>query len=88
MCFTCRTREAGNNYAGPYSAYCATCQPIGEAIRGCHCASCGRSFGGVTAFDRHQTLTADGVVCRDPATLGLRQSNGTWHRDMPARLQG
>lgn len=55
-CFTCHTRPAGNDLAGPFSAYCATCQPWdGDAPRGAEawCEYCGTRFTGNSAFDHH-----------------------------------
>ena len=56
------------------------------AVRGseCHCARCHRTFTGLTLFDAHQDVDharphADVIQCRDPASLGLAQSDrGTW----------
>lgn len=33
-----------------------------------HCASCHRTFSGVSAFDRHQTIVDGKSACLDPAT--------------------
>ena len=34
-CFSCRVNPAGNDYGGPSSAYCESCQPVDEAhLRG------------------------------------------------------
>lgn len=38
------------------------------------CVACWRIFGGVTAFDTHQTLDNGVVVCHDPASKGMRVS--------------
>lgn len=49
----------------------------------CACAQCGRRFGGVVSFDRHQLLTDDGVVCLGDEDLhrkGLRLVDGWWGR--------
>lgn len=45
-----------------------TC-PFGEGSAVAHCTACHRTFTGPSAFDAHQTLTAAGTVCHDPATL-------------------
>jgi hypothetical protein len=38
----------------------------------CQCNRCGVVFSTVDAFDRHQTLTIDGVVqCWEPSSIGL-----------------
>lgn len=43
------------------------------------CAHCGRVFGGLTGFDRHQQLTPSGLVCHDPASRGMaKKPNGRW----------
>jgi hypothetical protein len=59
ICFTCRDKSAGNDYAGPYSAYCGDCQPkaSGPSPHGkeCLCAVCGELFTSPSAFDLHQT---------------------------------
>lgn len=83
LCFTCKTRPAGNDYAGPHSAYCAECQsrdtrpqPRGSQ---CGCAACGRIFATLTDFGRHQETyprghPLEGVFtgrCFDPESLGL-----------------
>ena len=55
----------------------------------CRCAACGRSFGGVRAFDRHQRLTAGGrLVCREPSTLGMVERGGWWGQPVPAVASG
>jgi hypothetical protein len=90
MCYTCKTRPAGNDYAGPYSAYCGTCQPrdIRPQPRGsqCGCGACGRIFATLTDSDAHQERwprghDLEGVFtgqCADPAVLGLELAAGVW----------
>jgi hypothetical protein len=61
---------------GPYSAFCAACQPIytGPALTGktYQCAACDRLFTSPSAFDQHQRYdTASGTSCLDPATAGI-----------------
>lgn len=49
-----------------------------------HCAACHETFEGISLFDWHQELQADGrVKCRDPrdakwASKGLRLVDGAW----------
>jgi len=42
----------------------------------CECIACGRIFGGLTSFDRHQRWTGRGegavLVCQNPRDHGLR----------------
>lgn len=90
MCFTCKVRPAGNDYAGPHSAYCAACQPrdARPGLRGaqCGCAACGRVFATLTDFDRHQERhplghQLAGVFtgrCLDPVSVGLANAGGVW----------
>jgi hypothetical protein len=89
-CFACKTGPAGNDYAGPNSAYCAGCQPVDtrQQPRGsqCGCAACGRLLATLTDFDRHQEHyprghRLEGVFtgrCHDPVTLGLELVGGVW----------
>lgn len=75
VCFTCSIGPAGNDYGGPYSAYCAGCQPrdrhpVPPGLSACQCAACGRDFTSTSAFDRHMASTVE-VVCLDPASRGL-----------------
>lgn len=46
---------------------CRCSFPPGLSV--CHCARCHRSFTSSSAFDLHQRLTEDGLVCLDPADL-------------------
>jgi hypothetical protein len=77
-CYLCGAAEAGNDYAGPYSAYCAGCQPrdarplIGRSQAAC--ADCERVFATVTDFDRHH----DQWGCLNPASIGLEDRAGVW----------
>lgn len=84
MCFTCKSRPAGNEYGGPFSAYCAECQPrtARPRLRGaqCGCPSCGHAFATLTDFDAHQ-VRHDGVftgTCRSPASIGLAEVSDVW----------
>lgn len=45
-----------------------------------HCATCHRTFGGVTGFDRHRRNGA----CIDPATVGYELVVDVWRLPMPA----
>ena len=64
LCFECKTRPAGNDYAGPHPAYCAGCQPRDSRPqpRGsqCACGACGLIFATVTDFDAHRERYAKG----------------------------
>ena len=62
-----------------------------------HCAGCHETFEGLSLFDAHQRLAADGsVICADPALMTYRQNKlrlveGTWRgpempKDLLARL--
>ena len=65
--------------------------PIGT--NRCYCTGCGRYFGGVSAFDAHQTLGPDGrPICHDPASLTRKDGTslgyivndkGFWGQPMP-----
>jgi hypothetical protein len=90
-CYICRKSEAGNDYAGSYSAYCGECQPRDTRPaqpKGsqCYCSPCERVLATVTDFERHQETypkghPLEGVFtgrCFDPATLGLELSGGVW----------
>ena len=60
-CFTCKTRKAGNGYAGKFSAYCDLCQPKGadprtgglRAFSAAKCQPCDEVFTTDANFDRH-----------------------------------
>lgn len=43
-----------------------------------HCASCHRTFGGVTGFDAHRK---DGT-CLPPSSLGMVERDGVWRTPM------
>lgn len=49
------------------------------------CKQCGRDFGGLGAFDKHQDVDYKRqpvIICRDPATLGMHQDgNGRWRME-------
>ena len=53
-------------------------------VRGseCHCGACHQTFTGLSLFDAHQDVDharTPPIVCRDPASQGLAQSDrGTW----------
>ena len=46
----------------------------------CYHRQCGRTFGGVTAFDRHLRLLKDHpwTVCLDPSDVGLIDNGGVF----------
>lgn len=46
----------------------------------CHCASCHRTFGGITGFDAHRK----NGMCLDPAAKGYVEVKGIWRRPPPA----
>jgi hypothetical protein len=54
--------------------------PMPGGYESCHCGACHRNFTSVSAFDQHQTMGGEAVVCYDPALRGLvivqRQSRG------------
>jgi hypothetical protein len=53
----------------------------------CLCDGCGRYFGGVRAFDRHQTARRDGTtICHDPATRKLVFDGRYWAQPRPLFL--
>jgi hypothetical protein len=57
--------------------------PRGARFR---CAGCGRFFGGLTAFDRHQTESDQPpryTTCHNPADRGLVDRSGVWGRPAP-----
>jgi hypothetical protein len=45
--------------------------PRPGGLSSCHCAACHRNFTSPTAFDRHQVIGGEAVVCYDPALRGL-----------------
>jgi len=59
----------------------------------CQCMVCGRYFGGVSGFDAHQTVGADGrPICHDPGGLTNKKGEllgyvlnkyGYWSMPMP-----
>ncbi|MFY1686426.1 hypothetical protein [Plantactinospora sp. WMMB782] len=55
---------------------CATCRPPTPAQA--HCATCHRTFGGVTGFDAHRKDAA----CLDPAGFGYVERDGVWRTPM------
>jgi hypothetical protein len=62
--------------------HCATCHRTWTSKRQHHCTACHRHFGGLTAFDAHQT-DSEPVVCKDPASVGLIDRDGVWGRPAP-----
>jgi hypothetical protein len=87
-CFTCKTRKAGNGYAGKFSAYCDLCQPKGadprtgglRAFSAAKCQPCDEVFTTDANFDRH----IRGGAHRSPEEAGLElKSSGRW--GMPGR---
>jgi hypothetical protein len=93
LCFTCRVIPAGNDYAGPYSAYCDGCQPRADRLprgsRVSQCPACFECFSGETTFVQHRV---NGKVtgnpgsyflgaCQAPASKGLTlNGHGVWGR--------
>lgn len=87
LCFTCRSRPAGNKIGGPNSAYCGGCQPrpvhTGLKPRGtqaCQCPLCFEVFSGESTFVWHRIDQASRPSrpgeyflgeCRDPAIKGM-----------------
>jgi hypothetical protein len=53
LCFACKTEPAGNAAAGPYSAYCARCQPRPVPLTRNGCRRCRERFASLAVFDRH-----------------------------------
>lgn len=52
---------------------------LGTGYRAAGCRGCGRVFTCVTAFDAHQRLTRQGLVCLNPVEIGLhRKATGRW----------
>jgi hypothetical protein len=51
----------------------------------CYHRVCGRTFGGVTAFDRHLRLLREPpwTVCIEPSKAGLRDAQGVWSLTTP-----
>jgi hypothetical protein len=92
-CYGCGLKAAGNALAGPYSAFCESCQPRDELpVQGAAnvCAACGEQLGRLKDFDAHQGHYPQGHpewgcftgVCKDPATLPgdplIRDDRGVW----------
>jgi hypothetical protein len=77
-CFQCTVRPAGNEYAGPYSAYCGECQPhdMRPQLRGpkCRCGHCLCTFANLGTFDKHRR----NFECRTPESMGLEIRAGIW----------
>ncbi len=77
MCFTCKIMPAGNVSGGPFSAYCANCQPIDDdqPPKGsqCECGSCGLTFAALSDFDSHKP-----GICLKPDEIGLKVRNGVY----------
>ncbi len=70
---------------------CRDCDSRWTGLNEAHCASCHRTFGGITGFDKHKVLTGG---CLDLATLGMTEvvrvghtcwvrSSGSASRDAP-----
>jgi hypothetical protein len=66
------------------------CAVTGTSV--CHCAGCCETFTGVEAFDYHQRLEGDRVVCVDPWTAVRRDGAAmfvrhgeAWQRNRPQR---
>ncbi|MGH3304117.1 MAG: hypothetical protein ACRDOK_21045 [Streptosporangiaceae bacterium] len=85
VCFACKAQPAGNDYAGPHSAWCPACQPRDERpvrAREHRCAACGETFGPLSLFDCHQAVEygrLPPVACTQPDRLGMvRDARGTW----------
>ena len=55
-------------------ATCKGCDARWTGTRPCHCQACHQTFGGLTAFDAHQTRRG----CAAPEALGLEQRAGIW----------
>lgn len=52
---------------------------LGSSLKAAGCSGCGEVFTTVRNFDSHQRLTREGVVCLDPAAVGLvRKPDGRW----------
>lgn len=53
-----------------------------------HCTVCGRTFGGVTGFDKHRFKTGAGrfrgpmAICLDPGSFGYVERDGVWREPM------
>jgi hypothetical protein len=77
-CYQCTVRPAGNDHAGPHSAYCADCQPydMRNPLRGpqCRCGSCGFTFANLSTFDGHRR----NYKCLSPEEIGLELRAGVW----------
>ena len=51
----------------------------------CYHRQCGRTFGGLTAFDRHLRLLKDHpwTECAEPVGVGLFEREGVWRVAAP-----
>jgi len=51
----------------------------------CTHRTCGRTFGGLTGFDRHLRWLdiAPWLECLDPTEVGLSEADGVWVRPGP-----
>lgn len=62
-------------------ASCGGCDARWTSLAWAHCATCHRTFGAVTGFDRHRRRG----VCVDPETIPeLVLRNGVWRKAMSA----
>lgn len=51
------------------------------------CTQCGETFGGVTAFDKHQKLSGEHTICINPKAVGLtRGKRGYWIMDQVIKM--
>jgi len=76
LCFTCKTRPAGNETGGPHSAYCGQCQPRRVQLNPthCQCGTCRVTFATLESFEAHLIREPGSVVvtgCREPSGMGL-----------------
>ena len=56
---------------------------IQHGNRSGHCSSCHETFGGLTAFTKHQLQDDSGnVICREPESLGFEwdEKDMQWHQ--------
>ena len=53
--------------------------------RVCLCTGCGRIFGGVSGFDKHQRLKGGKIHCLDPSGLGMVEKDKIWRQKYPSQ---